>query len=230
MPTDAFTAEPGPHPHAPRVTVRGEARLETDPELARIGVTVGARGADRDATLRDLTHRNDRALELVRSYGDAVARLETGAFTLTPEPARHGRGERVRAYTGRVHLTAELTDFTALGELVTRLAELDLTRVDGPWWTLRPDSPVHARVRRLAVQAAVQRAREYADALGTRLDALLELSDTGADLVPPAPAGGLRMAFAAESVEAAPPLSLEPQLQTASAEVTARFTLHPPTL
>ncbi|HEY9370717.1 SIMPL domain-containing protein [Streptomyces sp.] len=228
MPTDAAAAEPTPQ--APRVTVRGEARLEVDPEIARIGVTVGARGADRDATLRDLTRRNAEALELIKSYGDAVERLETGAFTLTPEPARHGRGERVRAYTGRVHLTAELTDFTALGELATRLAEGELTRVDGPWWALRPDSPAHAQVRRLAVQAAVQRAREYADALGTTLDALLELSDTGTDLMPPTPVGSMRMAFAAEAVEAPPPLSLEPQLQTASAEVTARFTVHPPTL
>ncbi|WP_406860314.1 SIMPL domain-containing protein [Streptomyces sp. HUAS MG47] len=228
MPTDGFTTEPSPR--SPRVTVRGEARLEVDPELARIGVTVGARGTDRDATLRDLTRRNAEALDLIRSYGEAVERLETGAFTLTPEPARHGRGERVRAYSGRVHLTAELTDFTALGELATRLAERELTRVDGPWWALRPDSPAYARVRRLAVTAAVQRAREYAEALGTTLDALLELSDTGTDLVPPAPAGGLRMAFAAEAVEAAPPLTLEPQLQTASAEVTARFTLHPPAL
>ncbi|MFG2331273.1 SIMPL domain-containing protein [Streptomyces sp. NPDC048604] len=228
MPTDGFTTEPGPQ--SPRVTVRGEARLEVDPELARIGVTVGARGTDRDNTLRDLTRRNTEALELIKSYGDAVERLETGAFTLTPEPARHGRGERVRAYSGRVHLTAELTDFTALGELATRLAEHELTRVDGPWWTLRPDSPAYARVRRLAVRAAVQRAREYAEALGTTLDALLELSDTGTDLIPPPQAGGLRMAFAAEAVEPTPPLTLEPQLQTASAEVTARFTLHPPTL
>lgn len=218
-----------PTPEAPHVAVRGEARLEVEPEIARIGVTVSARGADRAATLADLTRRNGEALTLVKSYGDAVEKLETGAFSIAPELARHGRGERVRAYQGRVHLTAELNDFTALGELTTRLADLELTQVDGPWWALRPDSPSHGEARRLAVGEAVQRAREYAAALGTTLAALLELSDVGVGS-PPMPMGGMRMAFAAESVDAAPPLDLEPQLQTATAEVMARFTMNPPAL
>ncbi|MFD9032975.1 SIMPL domain-containing protein [Streptomyces sp. NPDC059567] len=220
---------PHPTPEAPQVAVRGEARLEVDPEVARIAVTVSARGTDRSATLADLTRRNALALDLAKSYGEAVEKLETGAFSITPEPGKHGRGERIRAYQGRVLLTVELSDFTALGELTTRLADLDLTRVDGPWWALRPDSPSYAEARRTAVDEAVQRARAYAAALGTTLAALLELSDTGL-VPPPAALGGMRMAFAAESVDVPPPLDLEPQRQTVTAEVTARFTMAPPAL
>ncbi|MFE5299141.1 SIMPL domain-containing protein [Streptomyces sp. NPDC056632] len=215
---------------APQVTVRGEGRLEVEPELARIGIAVRARGTDRASVLATLTGRNAEAIALVKSYGEAVAALETGALSVTPEPARHGRGERVRGYQGWVHLTAELTDFTALGELVTRLADLEWTRVDGPWWALRPDSPQHAEARRQAVHEAVRRAREYAEALGTSLAALLELSDTGLTPGMPAPAGGMRMAFAAETAEAPAPLDLEPQRQTVTAEVAARFTMAPPAL
>ncbi|MFV0130407.1 SIMPL domain-containing protein [Streptomyces sp. HMX112] len=220
---------------APRVAVRGEARLEVDPEIARIGITVSARGTDRRSALDDLTRRNSTVLDLVKSYGQAVEKLETGAFSISPELTRHGRAERVRAYHGRVHLTAELTDFTALGELTTRLADLELTRVDGPWWALRPDSPAHAEARRRAVTEAVQRAREYAQALGTGLAALIELADLGAEnatpfgALPPA-AGGARMAFAAEAADIAPALDLEPQRQTVTAQVNARFTMHPPQL
>ncbi|MEU9864100.1 SIMPL domain-containing protein [Streptomyces sp. NPDC047971] len=220
---------PHPTPEAPHVAVRGEAHLDVDPEVARITITVSARGTDRSTTLADLTRRNTRALDLAKTYGDAIEKLETGTFSITPEPGKHGRGERIRAYHGRVHLTVELSDFTALGELTTRLADLDLTRVDGPWWDLRPDSPAYARARHTAVTEAVQRARAYADALGTTLTALLELSDTGL-VPPPTPLGGMRMAFAAESTDAPPPLDLEPQRQTVTAEVTARFTMAPPTL
>ncbi|MFB7373922.1 SIMPL domain-containing protein [Streptomyces sp. NPDC056222] len=218
-----------PTPEAPQVTVRGEARLEVDPEIARIGVTVGARGTDRGAALADLTRRNSQVLDLVKSYGEAVEKVETGAFSIAPELGKHGRAERVRAYHGRVHITAELNDFTALGELTSRLADLEMTGVDGPWWALRPDSPSYRQARTQAVGEAVQRAREYAAALGTTLSALLELSDTGL-IPPPAPVGGMRMAFAAESVDTAPPLDLEPQRQTVTAEVTARFTVQPPVL
>ncbi|MFJ9036399.1 SIMPL domain-containing protein [Streptomyces sp. NPDC102406] len=222
-------------PDAPRLAVRGEAHLEAEPELARIGITTQARGTDRRTTLDDLTRRNTTVLDLIKGYGEAVEKLETGAFSLTPEFTKHGRGERVRTYHGRVHITAELSDFTALGELTTRLADLDLTRVDGPWWSLRPTSPVHARARRQAVHDAVQRAREYAEALGTTLAALVDLTDTGAD----APAwmshegsrGLFRAARAADGADdPVPVLDLEPQRQQVQAAVNAGFTLHPPTL
>ncbi|KOU74692.1 periplasmic immunogenic protein [Streptomyces sp. MMG1533] len=221
-------------PDAPRIAVRGEARLEVDPEIARIGVTVASRGKDRRAALDDLTRRNTAALDLIKTYGDAVERLETGSFSITPQLKEHGRGERIHAYHGRVHITAELTDFTALGELTTRLADLDLTRVDGPWWALRPDSPAHRKARQQAVREAVQRAREYAEALGTTLAALVELADIGAENAPPpypaAPGSRMRSASYAAEDTAAAPLDLEPQRQRVQAQVNARFTMAPPQL
>ncbi|AZM88688.1 SIMPL domain-containing protein [Streptomyces sp. W1SF4] len=236
MTQDASNAAHQPYgtPEVPRVAVRGEARLEVDPEIARIGITVSARGTDRRTALDDLTRRNTTVLELLKSYGEPVEKIETGSFSITPEPTRHGRGERVRAYHGRVHITAELNDFTTLGELTTRLADLELTQVDGPWWALRPTSPAHGEARRQAVLEAVQRAREYAHALGADLAALVELADLGAeDATPyPQPGGALRtMAFAASAEDAgAPPLDLEPQRQTVFAQVNARFTMTPPQL
>ncbi|UQX00670.1 SIMPL domain-containing protein [Streptomyces sp. RerS4] len=229
------THQPYGTPEVPRVAVRGEARLEVDPEIARIGITVTARGTDRRTALEDLTRRNNAVLDLVKSYGDPVEKLETGTFSITPELTRHGRGERVRAYHGRVHLTAELTDFTTLGELTTRLADLELTQVDGPWWALRPTSPAHGEARRQAVLEAVQRAREYAQALGADLAALVELADLGAENATPlamaAPAGMLRtMGYGAGDETDAPPLDLEPQRQTVYAQVNARFTMTVPRL
>ncbi|WP_385619642.1 SIMPL domain-containing protein [Streptomyces sp. P8-A8] len=222
-------------PEHPRVAVRGEARLEVDPETARIGITVTARGKNRRNALEDLTRRNDHVLELARSYGQAVEKLETGAFSITPELTQKGRNEQIHAYHGRVHITAVLNDFTALGEFTTRIADLEMTRVNGPWWGLRPDSPAHATARRQAVREAVQRAREYADALGAQLTALVELADLGAEnAAPPVPAapGAMRgrAAFAGAAPEAAPTLDLEPQRQTVYAQVNARFIMSPPKL
>lgn len=231
--TPPASPAPSAPPAAPRVHVRGEARLERDPETATVAVRTDARGKDRRAALDDLARRNTSVLDLIRSYGDAVEKVSTGAFSISPELSQHGRGERVRAYHGTVHTTAVLTDFTALGELTTRLADLELTTVTGPWWALRPDSPVHAEARRAAVHDAVRRAREYAEALGSGLDTLLELADTGTEdpfASPMAPAGTLRAFGGPATTEAAPALDLEPQRQTVHAQLTARFTITPPRL
>ncbi|MGW1405910.1 SIMPL domain-containing protein [Streptomyces sp. NPDC002403] len=232
-----MTTAPPPHgtPEHPRVAVRGEARHEVDPETARITITVTARGKDRRHALEDLTRRNNHVLELARSYGQSIEKLETGTFSITPELTKKGRNEQIHAYHGRVHITAVLNDFTALGEFTTKIADLDMTRVNGPWWGLRPDSPAHATARRQAVHEAVQRAREYADALGAHLTALLELADLGAEntstttLPAPGAARG-RAAFGAAPPEPAPTLDLEPQRQTVHAQVNARFLMSPPKL
>ncbi|WP_229331592.1 SIMPL domain-containing protein, partial [Streptomyces sp. UNOC14_S4] len=221
-------------PDAPRLSVRGEARLDVDPEIAHLGITLNARGTDRAGTLGDLTRRNNQTLDLIKTYGDAVEKLQTGTLTITPQLTERGRHERVHAYHGTVHLTATLADFTALGELTTRLAALDLTSVDGPWWALRPDSPAHREVRQHAVRDAVQRAREYAEALGSRIVALLELADIGAEntapVVPMAAPGGMARAAAYAGAPPVPALDLEPQRQTVYAQVNARLTMTPPAL
>ncbi|MGW7265860.1 SIMPL domain-containing protein [Streptomyces sp. NPDC054842] len=229
-PTPDTPHHSGATPQAPHLTVRGEAHLEAQPELARIGITLTARGTDRHTTLTDLTHRNTTTLDLVKTYGDAVEHLETGTLTLTPELTRHGRGERIRAHHGHLHLTAELNDFTALGELTTRLADLDLTRIDGPWWTLRPTSPTHRQARQQAVHDALQRAREYAEALGTTLTALLDLTDTEPQPTHPLGRAMRTMTYGTENTEEPPPLDLEPQRQHLYAQVTARFTMAPPNM
>lgn len=238
-PMTSETPAPAPPygtPETPRVAVRGEAHLEVDPEIARIDITVSARGKDRRAALDDLTRRNNQLLTLVKTYGPAIEKVENGAFSITPETTPHSRGERIRAYHGRVHITVELNDFTALGELTTRTADHDMTRTTGPWWSLRPASPAHGEARRQAVRDAVQRAREYADALGARLTALVELADLGAEntptlgAMPPVP-GGLRTRSAYSGTDETPTaLDLEPQRQTVYAQVNARFTMTPPQL
>ncbi|MEV7533564.1 SIMPL domain-containing protein [Streptomyces hydrogenans] len=226
-------SHPHPTPQAPQVTVLGEGRLEVDPELARILLTVSARGTDRTAVLADLTRRNTEVLDLLRARESAVAKLETGSFSIVPEQSRRQRGEHVRTYRGHVRIAAELTDFTALGELVPELADRELTEVDGPWWELRPDSEAYAEARRLAVAEAVRRARAYAEALGTSLGSLLELSDAGLPEPGVRHGGGfspMRAAFAQEGDGGAPSLDLEPQRRTVTAEVVARFTMLPPAL
>lgn len=222
-----------PTPETPHVTVRGEATLDVEPELCRVFVTTSARGPDRHNALEDLTRRNRLVLDLVKEYPEAVEALETGALVITPELREHGRGERVRAYVGQVRTQAVLTDFTVLGELTTRLAVLDLTRIDGLVWSLRPDSPAHREARRRAVNAAVRRAREYAEALGARLAALLELADEGLDTHIARREHNLaRVAYGAAETpqDTAQSLDLEPLRQTVQAQVTAHFTITPPDL
>ena len=163
---------------APLVSVRGEATIETDPEIATLVAVVAARDRDRRRTLDRLAERNNDCLKLVTAYGDAIENVESRHLTVLPE-LRDGRGEKVRSYRGVVRIHVTVTDFAVLGELTTRLSDQELITVEGPSWRLRHDSSVYARARREAARAAVARARDYAEALGARLIGVVELADVG---------------------------------------------------
>ena len=223
----------------PLVSVRGEAVLEVEPELARLDVAVSARDKNRADTIRRLNERSSAVLALLELFGAAVERVETDSVRIGPQ-FKDGRGhERIAGYSATVRHTVTVVDFTLLGDLVARLAELELVDVAGPWWALRPDSTVYRDARVAAATEAVRRAREYAGALGSRLTSVVELADTGllADAAPEgpwasAPAAQPMMRAMSASVAAAPPpqLDLEPVRQVVRARVEARFRMAAPEL
>jgi uncharacterized protein YggE len=209
----------------PLISVRGEAVREVPPELAVISVTVSARDRDRQATLSRLTERAAELRAALDEYPDAIERRETGGVQVYPERGRGG-GERVSAYTGRVTTTVTVTDFAVLGELLLRLGNQEQTEVAGPWWQLRPGSRAGAEVRREAIVDALSRAREYAEAVGARVDRLVEILDEGAEGVQPVVRAA---AFARGGPEMDQVLVVDPQQQTVRAAVVVRVSITEPT-
>ncbi|MFF5258429.1 SIMPL domain-containing protein [Actinomadura viridis] len=220
--------------NAPVISVRGEAVLEVEPELARLSVHVQSQERDRREALDRLAERNQRCLDLIKSYGEAVERLETGGLSITPQLKYRRKEGDIRAYQGTVWIRFTVVDFAVLGELVARLGDLERTYVHGPDWGLRHDSEVYKRAARQAANEAVQRARSYAEALGATITGLIELADEGLTRdsrgrpAEPVALMGTYGAAASGSADEPPPIDLEPATQVVRAAVEARFTATAP--
>lgn len=219
---------------APVISVRGEAVLEVEPEIAKLSVHVQAKDDDRRKALDQLVERNQECLDLIRSYGEAIEKLETGGLLITPVLKFRRRAGDIQYYQGTAWIKITVADFGVLGELVTRLGDLERTAVNGPDWALRRDSEVYRTATRQAAQEAVARARGYAEALGCRLTGLVELADEG--LTQQSRGGFDAMAMPMGALAAAPgaaepdAIALEPEAQIVRAAVEARFTATPPEL
>jgi uncharacterized protein len=216
----------------PVISVRGEALLEVETEIALLGVTVTARNTDRRRALKLLAGRTRAVADLIRGYGEAVENLDSGPARVHPV-FKDGKGrERVTGYVARGGFSVTVGDLTVLGELVPRLAGEEMAEVTGPAWRLRPDSPAYRQVRLAAARDATQRAREYAEAFGGRITGLVEAADTG--LLGAAPEGVPRperraLAWAGAMKEPKlPEFDFEPARQTVHAQVEARFTMTAP--
>jgi uncharacterized protein len=215
------------------VSVRGEARVETEPDLARVEVTITSRATDRAPVVAALVSRREDIKALLGQHGGAIEKVEESSTHVRPEH-EHDRGrERIIGYYGTSEFTVTINDFGLVGDIVTALAQEDSTSVSGPYWALRPDSPARGRARILAAQNALARAREYADAFDTRVVELVEIADVG--LLSEHAAEPARRKMSARAVSASadddePTFAFTPVAQTAHAMVDARFTIEAPDL
>jgi uncharacterized protein YggE len=217
----------------PVISVRGEALLEVEPEVAIMNVTIEARDRDRRTVLGRLASRNQHVTDLIKRHGEAVEKLESGPASVRPEIRDKKASERIAGYLGRASVRITVRDFTVVGELVASLSEEDLVTVAGPWWALRPDSPVYRDARLAAARDAMVRAREYAEAFGGGIAGLIEVADAGLLTSPgehgsgfQARAGAFAVGLASGASQAE--LDFEPARQTVTAQVEARFAMTVP--
>jgi uncharacterized protein len=113
-------------PSEPVISVRGEAMLEVEPEIAFISVTVQARDKDRRRAIEQLAERNAMVAALIKGYGDAVEKLESQPVHAYPAFKDDKARERVTGYMARAGFQVTISDFAVLGELVPRLADAEM--------------------------------------------------------------------------------------------------------
>jgi len=214
----------------PVISVRGEATLEVEPEIAVVWAAVLARDADRHRAVDLLAGRTTRVSGMIKGFGEAIEKLESQPVNVQPVFKDGKVREKVSGYLARSGFTVTVRDFAALGDLVTQLAGADMVTVTGPDWQLRPDSPVYRAARLAAAKDATRRAGEYAEAFGGRISGLVEAADSGmmGDAGQPRFMAASRALSPMAAQDATPEFDFEPAMQTVSAQVDARYTMTAP--
>ena len=203
------------------VTVRGEAQLEGPPDLAGLSCTLHASGDSAEATRGQLATGSQAVAALLQEFAGALERSSTSGLHVSPT-FNHRNPTKITGYTGTFTSSLTVADFEALSPIILGLSALPDAQVDGPWWSLRRDNPLHRAVRLEAIAEARRRADDYAAAFATTVADLVEVSDLdgGSGWVSQGQARGY-----AESLTLDSSFSFEPEQQTVQGHVTVRFAL-----
>src|SRR5919107_2477142 len=161
---------------APIVTVRGEALLEGPPDLAGLSCTLHASTDSAEATRAQLASGSQAIAALLEQHATALERSSTSGLHVGPS-FNHKNPTKITGYTGTFTTLLVVTEFEALSGLILALSALPDSQVDGPWWSLKPDNPMHREVRLAAIADARGRAEDYAAAFGATVSELVEVSD-----------------------------------------------------
>ena len=206
---------------APIVTVRGEAQLEGPPDLAGLSCTLHASGDSAEAARAQLAAGSQALAALLERFASALERTSTSGLHVAPN-FNPRNPTKITGYSGTFTTSLVVSDFEDLSDLILALSALPSSQVDGPWWSLKPDNPMHREVRLAAIADARRRAEDYAAAFGATVAELVEVSDVDGGMGDPP---RMMRATAMEAMAADASFSFTPALQTVSGHVTVRFTL-----
>ena len=90
-----------------------------------------------------------------------------------------GRSEPTGRVLASVNVNVTARDFGLLGPLGVVFARQDAFYIDGVGWHVDDDNPAWAAVRAAAVEAAIRKGRDYANALGSTLTGIEQIADVG---------------------------------------------------
>src|SRR5215207_6976196 len=205
---------------APLVTVRGEAQLEGPPDLATIMLTLHVSADSSERTRAQLAKGSAAVADLLQRFEAALERFSTSGVRVFPIFNRRTPA-KITGYQGTFSTEVVVADFESRSPLLLAFTALPNSQIDGPWWSLRPDNPMHREARLAAIADARRRADDYAAAFGTTVADLVEVSDLNAGF------GGVRemRAFAVGKGAEDAAFEFEPATQSVSGQVTVRFSL-----
>lgn len=222
---------------APLITVRGSFEASYPPERGTLHLTISHDGADKAAVYASTTQTADEVATALAARTDAafgpVTAWSTDRLRTWSDRPWDEHGERKDlTYHASVDVEATFIDFDALADFVDDVNAWSGAAVDGIDWTLLEAH--HERVQRearsQAVLDAVQRATDYAVALGLASVDVVALADVGmlggevsynrAEQVMRQSRTLSRKADAMSNI----PFALNPQDVAVSAAVDARFT------
>lgn len=178
----------------PTVAVGASAQRSVTPDSYVVTARTVATAPDSAAAAAGLAARDGDVAVVLSRLAHLSLDVERGGVSVHPDWTANPYGGSSQPSGWRASRELRLTgrDATQVAELVGALARVVGVEIEGPYWQLDRDNPVHTELAAEAVHEAVARARRYAAALGGTLGRLAELSDTGMG-------GGREMRFAMSS-------------------------------
>ena len=201
------------------VKVRGDAFIRAEPDEAILWITLTALEDSPSAALRDVSARANALVAMVDRLGIPKADRSTTGVAVQEEFDHTADGRRSLGHRAATRMSVRVADHDLIGRLIEQAVGELAARIDGPRWQIAPDNPARLEAAREAAADAQRKARAFAEGIGARVGAPLELVEAGAQ---GEPVVGWR---AAARVSGGEPVPVEPGEQEVTASIHITFAL-----
>ena len=166
-------------PDAPaRIVVTGEGRTDASPDMATITLGVQTEATTAGAALRENSARLSAVLARLREGGVAPRDLQTSGLSLGPVmDYRADGGARLRGYQASNQLSVRVRDLGALGGILDLAVSDGANQFHGLAFGLSEPGAAMDAARVAAVHDARRKAEMLAEAAGTALGPVIEITE-----------------------------------------------------
>ena len=170
-----------------RVTVSGDAVVESRPDTAVLTLAVVTQNASASEAQAENASRTEAVVRAVRAAAGAGAEVETSGYSLQPQYAyKEGAPPTITSYIARNAVTVTMGELNRVGAVIDAASRAGANSVDNLSFTLRRDEEPRDRALTAATREAMRKARVVAEALGGRVLRVVEVQEAGT-VRPPVP-------------------------------------------
>jgi uncharacterized protein YggE len=215
-----------PHPHG-TLTVTGTGEVSAKPDRAVVRLGVQAQGKDAASVQNEINQKMGAILKSEKDLGIDDKQIQTANLSLNPiirnRSTSNGedREEYISGYEGAQTVRIQLDDPSKIGPAVDAGIKAGANRLDGVSFELKNDTDARNAALAAAIGQAKSKAAAMASALDVQLNGIDEVTEGGAEIIPPRPL------MRAMAVSAAAPTPVEPGQMNVNASVTVRYRISP---
>ena len=182
------------HRLPPTLTVSAQGKVRLPPDKALVSLAVETAGESLETVQEQNRAKMRQVLDGLQKLGIEEKHLQTASLNVTPHypprPRRQG-GEpplpevpEIIGYTVNHSLTVEVHNLDSVGRVVDTALKAGANRFSQIMWALKDERPAQLEALKVAAQEAREKAKTLAQALGVKLDRLLEITEGRLPVLP----------------------------------------------
>jgi len=171
----------------PTLTVSAEGKIRVPPDKALVRLAVETAGESLETVQEQNRKKMGQILNRLQELGIEEKHMQTSSLNVTPHypprPRRQGGAPslpevpKIIGYTVNHSLTVEVHQLDSVGRVVDAALKAGANRFSQITWALKDERPAQLEALKVASQDARGKAKALAEALGVKLDRLLEVTE-----------------------------------------------------
>ncbi|MDX6694937.1 MAG: uncharacterized protein QOF02_2540 [Blastocatellia bacterium] len=168
-----------------RVLVTGDAIVQAQPDTAIIVLAVVTQGKTALEAQQQNAALSDAVVRAVKSAAGAGAEVKTSGYNIQPQRIyKENQPPTITGYEARNQVTVTMSDLKRVGAVIDTATQAGANNVDNLSFTLKQDRPARNQALTEATREAISKAQVIAQALGGRVERIVEVQEASATVRP----------------------------------------------